>query len=100
MTRIVREEIAKQIRRRANSFCEYCRISEALSGFTFEVDHIIPRAHGSGDDLNNLAWACPMCNAYKGPNLSTLDPKTGSITSLFNPRREQWLDHFQSIKGH
>jgi hypothetical protein len=30
----------------------------------------------------------------KGPNLSGIDPETGQIIALFNPRKDQWADHF------
>jgi len=44
--------------------------------------------------LFNLACACDRCNAYKGPNLSSIDPADGSIVNLFHPRRDVWLEHF------
>ncbi len=61
----------------------------------FHVDHIIPRQHGGVTDLENLALACMHCNRHKGPNLTGIDPLTGSITALFNPRRDAWADHFE-----
>jgi hypothetical protein len=30
----------------------------------------------------------------KGPNLAGIDPLTGAIASLFNPRRDEWTAHF------
>ena len=30
------------------------------------IEHIVPRAHGGGDDLENLALACDRCNFEKG----------------------------------
>jgi hypothetical protein len=43
----------------------------------------------------NLALACFDCNRRKGPNISSVDPETGEIVQLFNPRREAWLEHFR-----
>lgn len=37
---------------------------------------------------------CSFCNAYKGPNLSSVDPLTGRVVPLFNPRQDRWRDHF------
>jgi len=31
-----------------------------------EVDHVIPRSRGGGDDMNNLVTACKDCNRGKG----------------------------------
>jgi hypothetical protein len=46
------------------------------------------------DDADNLALACHRCNLHKGPNLTGIDPQTGQVASLFNPRRDRWSDHF------
>lgn len=60
----------------------------------FHVEHIVAKQHGGHDDAENLAWSCDRCNAYKGPNLSSIDPSTGDIISLYHPRRNIWRDHF------
>lgn len=82
------------VRTRAAHLCEYCRLPQEYSELLFHVEHIIPCQHGGGDDLDNLALACPACNLHKGPNLAGIDPATGQITPLFHPRRENWSDHF------
>jgi hypothetical protein len=41
-----------------------------------------------------LALACDRCNAFQGPNLSSIDPMTGKIVTLFHPRNNVWNDHF------
>jgi hypothetical protein len=51
------------------------------------VEHIVSR-HGGTDDPGGLALACDRCNAYKGPNLTSIDPDTGIVTPLLNPRGE------------
>lgn len=91
MDQHVREVVA----RRANHLCEYCRIPQALLPFrAFHVEHIVARQHGGCDDLDNLCLACDRCNAYKGPNLSSLDPQTGLVVELFHPRNQAWEEHF------
>lgn len=45
----------------ANKCCEYCRSTENLSW-----DHIIPRAKGGPDTVENGVWACRSCNSSKG----------------------------------
>jgi hypothetical protein len=71
---------------------------------TFEVEHVIPEKHGGLAVLGNLALSCFFCNRYKGPNLSGLDPVTGLLTSLYDPRRDVWSEHFYwdaaVLRGH
>jgi hypothetical protein len=84
------------VRRRARYSCEYCGIPESLTAWaTFHIEHITPRKHGGSDDPSNLALACNRCNQSKGTNLTGLDPKTGKLARLFNPRRHQWTSHFR-----
>ena len=47
------------------------------------------------DHHSNLALACHRCNLRKGPNLTGIDPITGGIAPLFDPRRDRWFDHFR-----
>lgn len=87
------------VRRRAAHRCEYCRLPQAAAPFlTFHIEHIRARQHGGDDDPSNLALACPDCNAYKGPNLTSVDPETEQVVALFNPRQDTWSDHF-SFEG-
>jgi hypothetical protein len=82
------------VRVRAGHRCEYCRLSQEFSELRFHVDHIIPRCHGGSSDQDNLALACPSCNLRKGTNLTGIDPHTGSLAALFNPRVDLWFHHF------
>lgn len=87
------------VRRRADERCEYCRLPQAAATFfTFHVEHITARQHGGDDVLSNLALACPDCNAHKGPNLTSIDPETGRVVHLFDPRKDSWSEHF-SMQG-
>ena len=47
------------------------------------------------DNPANLALACDRCNAHKGSDLTSVDPETGELVRLFNPRSQEWVDHFQ-----
>jgi hypothetical protein len=83
------------IRVRARNACEYCRIPELATPLTaFHVEHIVSKQHGGSDDPSGLALACDRCNAYKGTNLASIDPETGKLARLFNPRKDAWHDHF------
>jgi hypothetical protein len=83
------------VRHRADNRCEYCRLHQRHTPlFTFHIEHIRARQHGGTDEPENLALACSHCNRAKGPNLSSVDPGTGSMVWLFNPRTDTWEDHF------
>jgi hypothetical protein len=79
---------------RAGRRCEYCRLPREFDALPFQIDHILPRKHGGGDSLDNLALSCFNCNVYKGPNLSGIDPQNGAIAALFHPRTDRWHEHF------
>jgi HNH endonuclease len=80
---------------RAHGCCEYCGIPEGMTLAPHEPDHVIGEQHGGSTGLDNLACACFRCNRFKGPNIATLDPQTGALTPLFNPRADHWSEHFR-----
>jgi hypothetical protein len=93
------EAVRQFVRERAAQRCEYCRIpQEALPWARFHIEHIRARQHGGTDDVANLALACQRCNVRKGPNLASIDPETGALTQLFNPRRDAWNEHFSLVE--
>lgn len=61
----------------------------------FQLDHIRAQKHSGLTTLDNLAFACLPCNSYKGPNAAGFDPLTQSVEPLFNPRKDEWADHFE-----
>ncbi len=84
-----------EVQQRAGDCCEYCQIPQAAVPFVpFHVEHIIARQHQGNDEPTNLAFACHRCNAYKGTNLSSIDPETAAIVQLFHPRKDYWANHF------
>jgi 5-methylcytosine-specific restriction endonuclease McrA len=83
-----------EVRHRAGECCEYCLFPESACELPFHIDHIIAQKHGGQSESENLAWACFSCNLRKGPNIAGLDPQTGELTPLFNPRADRWDDHF------
>jgi hypothetical protein len=60
-----------------------------------EVEHIVPRAQGGGDDESNLWLARPICNRHKSDKITGVDPESGATVPLFNPRTQTWTDHFR-----
>lgn len=88
------EATRELVRERAGNRCEYCLHPQEHSETTHHVEHIVARQHLGSDDPSNLALACIHCNSHKGPNLTGIDPDSGAIAPLFNPRRDRWADHF------
>jgi 5-methylcytosine-specific restriction endonuclease McrA len=91
----VSEELRAEVARRARQRCEYCLIREDDVGFAHQVDHIRSRKHGGSSTSDNLAYACVVCNRYKGSDVASVDPGTGEVVRLFNPRSDRWADHFE-----
>ncbi len=87
--------LERLVRNRAEERCEYCLLPQLGSGAFFEIDHIIPRKHRGPTVASNLALTCVYCNAFKGSNLTGLDPLTGKITRLYHLRRHKWTYHFR-----
>jgi HNH endonuclease len=83
------------VRERARNRCEYCLLPQRYAEVVrFHIEHIRARQHGGDDDPANLALACPHCNRFKGPNLTSVDPETEALVPLFHPRLQSWHDHF------
>ena len=74
---------------------------EVTPFIAFHVEHVIARQHldDENDDPAGLAYACDRCNAFKGPNLSSIDPATGDKVDLFDPRTDFWSEHFSFSNG-
>jgi hypothetical protein len=79
---------------RAGRRCEYCLIHQDSAGFPHQIDHIISRKHGGSSDLGNLAYACVLCNRYKGTDIASVDI-AGRPLRFFDPRRDIWDEHFR-----
>jgi len=88
-------ETVRLVEERAGQRCEYCRMHQALQGATFHVEHVIPRSQGGYSEPDNLAWACPSCNLHKSDRTEVQDPDSNLLVPLFNPRRDQWSQHFR-----
>jgi len=99
MNRYIPKAIRNQVAKRAQNHCEYCSVHEDDSFLPFEIDHIISLKHGGGNEIENLAFACPHCNQKKGSDLTTFLKSYDDIVGLFNPRIHSWSKHFQVEEG-
>ena len=87
--------LRRQVRERASERCEYCLLAEVQAFFPHEPDHIIAQKHGGQTVLQNLALACFDCNRFKGSDIASVDPVSGVLTPIFNPRIDRWTEHFR-----
>src|SRR5687767_14594636 len=74
-------------------------LAEVQAFFPHEPDHIVAFKHGGETVPENLALACFDCNRFKGSDIASVDPLSGDVTSLFNPRTQQWSEHFRLLDG-
>ena len=92
------DAIRRLVRDRSGNRCEYCLLPQQYAVVVlFHVEHIRARQHGGNDAPANLALACPHCNRFKGPNLTSFDPETDALVPLFNPRTQLWHEHFALV---
>jgi hypothetical protein len=90
------DELRRIVRRRARYRCEFCGLPEADSpSVPHHVEHIVALKHHGPTRSSNLCLSCHRCNFNKGTDLSGLDPPSGKLTKLFNPRRQKWDRHFR-----
>ena len=94
MSRHISPEVRREIAIRADFLCEYCLIAEEDTYFGCEVEHIISLKHGGSSELENLAYACSFCNRHKGSDIGSVS-ESGEFSRFFNPRTDQWADHFR-----
>jgi hypothetical protein len=90
ISRTLRSRVAAQARAR----CGYCLTQEAVVGTKMEIDHIVPEARGGPTVEANLWLVCVTCNKHKRDQTVVPDPATGSVVALFDPRRQEWSEHF------
>lgn len=90
----------REVVARAQGCCEYCLIPEVVSVTSHQVDHIIAEKHGGDTTLENLALSCLTCNLRKSSDIASLDPETGRLVGLFNPREQSWSATFELDGGH
>lgn len=74
--------------------CQYC--GRKPPAVVLEADHVIPRAEGGGDGLDNLITACEECNIGKGAR--TLDDRAPSPDLL--AQRERIAEREEQLRAY
>jgi hypothetical protein len=85
-------DIFKELRRRTSALlyerfyraCAYCRRPVGHYGYSWHIEHVIPKSHHSQGtfDLSNLAVGCVDCNRWKGVRV---DKQYNGILPIINP---------------
>lgn len=88
-------EVRYRVRKEARSRCGYCLARQELIYHLLQIEHIIPLSKGGTNDELNLWLACDRCNGHKSDKISAIDPQTGEEMPLFNPRTQNWWEHFR-----
>jgi HNH endonuclease len=95
MSSYVSAELRRLIEDRAGGACEYCLIHARDTYYGCQVDHVIAEKHGGLTELNNLAFACAICNRAKGSDIGSYVPGTQRLVRFFNQRTDRWEEHFR-----
>jgi HNH endonuclease len=98
MSVFIAERLRQFVEKRAKNRCEYCRVSVLNAYFSFHIDHIVSLKHGGLTIVDNLAYACALCNLNKGSDIATFLGATQVPTRFFNPRTDVWDDHFETLQ--
>ena len=83
------------IAQRAAFCCEYCISQEKYAPDYFSIEHIMPQAKKGTNAIENLAFSCLACNSHKYTHTHTIDPISGILVPLYNPRTDIWDNHFR-----
>jgi hypothetical protein len=88
-------ELRRLVVQRAAGRCEYCQLSQEGQEVTFHIDHVIPVMVGGQMVAENLALAYVSCSLRKAARQTAIDRQSGEEVALYNPRRDNWDEHFQ-----
>ncbi|MEX0704501.1 MAG: hypothetical protein WD069_20535 [Planctomycetales bacterium] len=83
------------VRHRAGNACEYCHLPQA-------ANPAISSTLSTPSPDSTAAWTIRLGLRplpYKGPNLTSIDPVTGAVVPLYDPRADVWTEHFHFRGG-
>lgn len=79
---------------RAQGRCAYCQTAQTIV-IEIVIDHMVPEAAGGATVAHHLCLACIACHTFKSAPQTRIDPQTNEAVPLFNPRQQQWHEHFR-----
>ncbi len=62
--------------------------------YRLEIEHLLPTSLGGGDERANLWLSCHKCNKLRSNRVTAMDPLKQHEVAMFNPRNDQWKEHF------
>jgi len=92
---MVSQALRESIRASYNFRCGYCGVTETESGGQLEIDHFCPQSHGGQDTLDNLTYACPACNRFKGDYWPA--PEASPELMLLHPQQDDLSAHIELL---
>ena len=95
----ISEKTKAKIRLIAKNRCGYCLCQQEYVWDILEIDHIYPLALGGKNSEENLWLICSTCNSAKYNKTEALDIETNKTVPLFNPRKQDWNEHFRWNKN-
>lgn len=84
-------EVRAAVREAYGRRCGYCGVMETWVGGELEIDHFRPLLHGGTDALDNLVYACTICNRFKSDYWPT--PDASETLHLLHPKRDDLAAH-------
>ncbi len=95
----ISSKIQAKIRQDAKNHCGYCLLPQEILMGKLEIEHLLPLAEGGTDAEENLWLACRDCNSFKSSKVYVFDDETKQKIKLFNPRTQNWHEHFRFSKN-
>jgi hypothetical protein len=93
---MVSQKLRESVRALFNFRCGYCGVTETESGGQLEIDHFCPQSHKGQDTLDNLVYACPTCNRFKGDYWPA--PEASPDLTLLHPRQDDFSAHIELLQ--
>ena len=96
-------DIWHQVFDRANGYCEYCGENLLISRAAYssaQVDHILARTEGGGDEIENLRLACSLCNSSlsRHNNLTTFEERKKHIESQLGIHEKNYREKYTGLR--
>ena len=87
----------------ANGYCEYCGEDLLISRAAYasaQVDHVLARAKGGEDKIENLRLACSLCNSSlaRHKNLTTFEARKKHIESRLEIHKRNYSEKSSSLR--
>lgn len=102
-----KENLRKDMYRKQNKLCAFCRIHVPLACVPMHREHIVYKdKHPQWMFLpDNLCVSCPTCNEFKGTTEVLVDyraktyPKVSKGFKIIHPLYDKYSDHIELIGG-